>query len=1215
MKYILIIFIFLFILFTQTKNKYSYNITYQKPVISNLPAEWDEDSEKERSHMQELIALENELTRDPATGLVPRERLIEAYAYTRTLTSQRGAISGVNWIERGPSNVSGRTRAMMVDPNDPTQKTIWAAGVGGGLFKCIDITSSNPQWTPINNFFSNMAICAIAYNPLNTQEFYFGTGEGWFNADAIRGFGIWKSSDGGNTWNQLAATTGTNYYYIKKLVVHPGTGHVYAATRQGLFRSTNGGTSFSKVLGNGTGAASNEITDIDISASGRLFAGIDNADGIYTSTTGAAGDWTKLNTLASGFPTASMGRIELACAPSNTNTLYAMVESATTLQNIYKSINAGVNWTTLTKPTDADPGIGNDITRGQAWYDLTCAVDPNNENIVYAGGIDLFKTSNGGTTWSQLSHWYGGFGFQYVHADQHNIIFQPSSSSVIYFANDGGIYRSADAGNSISFKGDNYNVTQFYSCAIHPTAYINYFLAGAQDNGSHRFTGFGINTTAEVTGGDGAFCHIDQSEPQFQFTSYVNNSYYVSTNGGNNFTGVTLTSNTGASFINPTDYDDLNNRMYCSDANGRFVRWNNPSLVGNNHTNCTISSFGTSRATAVTVSPNTNNRVYFGTSNGRVILLDNAHSGSSFTGTQINSGAGMPSGSVSCVEVERGNENHILVTFFNYGVVSVYETINGGTSWSSVEGNLPDMPIRWALFNPLNAQQCLLATELGVWSTDLLNGGSTNWGPTNSGLANVRTDMLQIRSSDNLVIAATHARGLFSTDAFTNPKALFDAKKRVSYVNKPIEFIDGSYKPTQWQWNFGDASNSTNQNPTKAYTAPGLYPVSLYINNNPATNELKNNYIQVLPNRQTPYMPGDGGDFESNALHFASVTTNGTSFERGNSAVAGKNGTYSGANAWVTGLTGNYADNSTSYLYTPNYKCNAPGSYTISFYAKFAFENQYDGFNVEYTTDKGDTWQPLGNTVQSGWNNFANATGGTAFPSGRAFITGTQASYTLYSYTTSEFAGNTNVAFRIVFRSDFTVSAAGLALDQFSLNGPATLLPVSLTSFDGETREKYNQLTWNTASEYNNKGYHLLRSTDGIEFKTLAYINGKGTTTQTSAYEYDDHLVPLETAYYRLMQEDLDGSTSFSNIIVLKREHTDEIRLINPFNQEIIFSSIPENIYYLTVYAADGKLVLSANERLQNGHHLPLPPISPGIYFITLTPVGSTPKTLRLLKL
>jgi hypothetical protein len=156
-------------------------------------------------------------------------------------------------------------------------------------------------------------------------------------------------------------------------------------------------------------------------------------------------------------------------------------------------------------------------------------------------------------------------------------------------------------------------------------------------------------------------------------------------------------------------------------------------------------------------------------------------------------------------------------------------------------------------------------------------------------------------------------------------------------------------------------------------------------------------------------------------------------------------------------------------LYTPNYKCNAPGSYTISFYAKFAFENQYDGFNVEYTTDKGDTWQPLGNTVQSGWNNFANATGGTAFPSGRAFITGTQASYTLYSYTTSEFAGNTNVAFRIVFRSDFTVSAAGLALDQFSLNGPATLLPVSLTSFDGETREKYNQLTWNTASEYNNK--------------------------------------------------------------------------------------------------------------------------------------------------
>ncbi len=1212
MKSTLKAFLIFIILQVQTQHHDGYRLLFEKPAGNNT--EFEEDEELKRSHMQELIALENELTKDPALGYVPRERLVQAYEYARALQAQKAAIAGINWVERGPSNVSGRTRAMMIDPNDVTQKTVWAAGVGGGLFKCSDITAADPQWTIANNFFANMAICAIAYNPLNTQEFYFGTGEGWYNGDAIRGLGIWKSTDGGTTWNQLAATVGTNYYYVKKLIVHPTTGHIYAGTRQGLFRSQNGGTTFTKVLGSGTGAASNEITDVEVSANGTLFAAIDNADGVYSSATGAAGAWSKLNTAGSGFPTASMGRIELATAPSNTNVLYAMVESASALQDIYKSTNAGVNWSAVTKPVDAEPGIGNEITRGQAWYDLTCVVDPVNEDVVYVGGIDLFKTSNGGTSWTQLSHWYGGFGFQYVHADQHAIMVQPSNSSVVYFGNDGGIYRSSNGGTNITFKGDNYNITQFYACAIHPTAYTHHFLAGAQDNGSQKFTSSGINSTNEVTGGDGAFCHIDQNEPQFQFTSYVRNSYYVSTNGGLSFSGYTLANNTGASFINPTDYDNANNRMYCSDANGRFVRWNNPTTPGNSHDNCTISSFGTARATAITVSPNVNNRVYFGTSNGRIVSLDNANTGTAFTGTQINTGAGMPTGSVSCIEIENGNENHIIVTYFNYGVNSIYETTNGGTSWTSVEGNLPDMPVRWALLNPQNAQQCIIATELGVWSTDLLNGAATNWGASNSGLANVRTDMIQMRSSDNLVIAATHARGLFSTDAFTNPKAMFDANKLVLYMNKNTQFIDGSYKATQWNWTFGDATSSVVQNPVKAYSSAGQFPVNLYINNNPAINELKNNYIQVLPNSNVPYAVGDGGDFESNLLHFAGVTQAGTGFEAGNSAVAGKNGTYSGTRAWVTALTGSYANNTISYLYTPNYNCNTAGSYTVSFYAKFAVENNYDGFNVEYSLDKGDTWQALGNVVQAGWNNFANASGGTAFPTGRAFITGTQANYSLYSFTTSAFAGNNNVAFRIVFQSDFTVTAAGVAIDNFSVNGPATTLPVTLTTFTGKVFDQYNQLEWSTSSEYNNKGYHLLRSIDGYSFNDIVFIKGKGTTLLNSSYQYQDYFSGAE-AYYRLMQEDYDGKVQYSNIVYMQRSTEQEILFVNPVSRQFVFSHIPEDHYQISIYSADGKIVLAQNTYLSSQQSIALPEISAGIYFISLQNSKYERKTYRFLKL
>ncbi|MEL7532785.1 MAG: T9SS type A sorting domain-containing protein, partial [Bacteroidota bacterium] len=174
-----------------------------------------------------------------------------------------------------------------------------------------------------------------------------------------------------------------------------------------------------------------------------------------------------------------------------------------------------------------------------------------------------------------------------------------------------------------------------------------------------------------------------------------------------------------------------------------------------------ISAFGGSQISSVTVSPNVSNRVYFGLDNGDIVRVNSANT-SGASGTIVRSGIGY----VSSVAVEDGNENHMLVSYSNYGVVSVYETTNGGGSWTSVEGNLPDMPIRFAMFAPGQSDQALLATELGVWSTDNLNGGSTVWGPSNGGLANVRTDMIKSRTSDNTVLAATHGRGLYTTTFF-----------------------------------------------------------------------------------------------------------------------------------------------------------------------------------------------------------------------------------------------------------------------------------------------------------------------------------------------------------------------------------------------------------------------------------------------------------------
>ncbi|MBL0340728.1 MAG: hypothetical protein IPP71_07315 [Bacteroidetes bacterium] len=175
-----------------------------------------------KDRMDLAIMQEAERTKDLATNTVPRERLMQAYLYAEQLrastTNNRvaGAIPGMNWMERGPNNVGGRTRAIMVDPNDVTRKTVWSAGVGGGLWKTTDITVAAPAWSAINDLFNNIAITALAYAPATPQIMYFGTGEGFFNADAIRGDGIWKSTNGGTTWLQLGSTVNANFQYVQK---------------------------------------------------------------------------------------------------------------------------------------------------------------------------------------------------------------------------------------------------------------------------------------------------------------------------------------------------------------------------------------------------------------------------------------------------------------------------------------------------------------------------------------------------------------------------------------------------------------------------------------------------------------------------------------------------------------------------------------------------------------------------------------------------------------------------------------------------------------------------------------------------------------------------------------------------------------------------------------------------------------------------------------
>jgi hypothetical protein len=338
------------------------------------------------------------------------------------------------------------------------------------------------------------------------------------------------------------------------------------------------------------------------------------------------------------------GRVSVATAPSNANYIYAFVEKNTSggvsTISIIKSTDKGVNWSDIALPDDADLGISSsDFTRGQAWYDQTIAVDPNNASSLLVGGIDLFRSTNEGADWTQISKWSNNANLNTlscsrVHADQHAISFKPGSSSEVIFGNDGGVFYSTNLANAstsstaIVSRNKEYNVTQFYSAAIYPNTDNNTHLAGAQDNGTQQFNTDGINATVDKIGGDGAFCFIDQSNPTFQIASYVYNNFYYSTNSGSSFSTLLDDDNTG-SFINPACYDNNQHALYTyKSSSGGSKSIYMVKNVNSTPVTSTINVTNlTSNATAFKVSPYTitSTNLFIGTSSGKLIKLTNAN--------------------------------------------------------------------------------------------------------------------------------------------------------------------------------------------------------------------------------------------------------------------------------------------------------------------------------------------------------------------------------------------------------------------------------------------------------------------------------------------------------------------------------------------------------------------------------------------------------------
>jgi len=633
----------------------------------------------------------------------------------------------------------------------------------GGPSGLSKVKKYKKPWKAVDDFFASLSVTRIAYDPKNTRLMYFCSGEGWGNADAAVGQGVWKSEDGGETWAQLNSTLGDSFYYCQDLKVHPNTSDVYVATRSGLYRSQDGGASWDDVLSSKNGARDDRIGDIEFTADGDIFVsiGIFSTDGIYYSTSGDKGSWERR---MNGFPS-RIYRIEMATAPSDADRIYACpvnIANERRAVGVYRSDDKGLNWRAV-----ADPGGDKEFAKKQGWYDLILKVDPNNADRMLLGGFNLWRTMDGGDSWQQISEGSRRKknNIPYVHVDQHEIQF--INSDTVLFGNDGGIYRSnnmlSDTPSFFSLN-ENYNVTQFYACAVHAEANNPFVIGGTQDNGSQGAVANGISEFKFLSWADGSFCAVNHQDGDIFYTTTQYRRMYRHNHGD-----IDTITNGGVKdrntlFINPIEMDPNNPDILYQMSNLGLWRLENASTADSTQWTRASRPFGS--ISAIGISKSKANMVYLGrTGGGSVFRIDNAlesHAGTNPVDLDPNNI--LPKAYVSSISVDPNDEAHIVVTYSNYGVSKVWECRNSLDSvptWDSLDLSLPDIPVRWALINPLNTKGCFIATEAGVMVTDLMHGNATKWELMSEGMANLRASMLRWRDSDHTLFASTHGRGIF----------------------------------------------------------------------------------------------------------------------------------------------------------------------------------------------------------------------------------------------------------------------------------------------------------------------------------------------------------------------------------------------------------------------------------------------------------------------
>ncbi|WP_430410711.1 T9SS type A sorting domain-containing protein [Kordia sp.] len=798
--------------------------------LENSPFQASKNTSRQERKLQGLppnayFEQQWELTMNPSLGRPTPEVLVRVQQQLATQNAQErspGDTFDNAWEERGPNNIGGRTRAILFDPNDTNNANpsddytrVFAGSVSGGLWVNNDITDANSSWQLVTGLPDNISVSVIIADPNNTNTLYLGSGESYVSGDAV-GNGIYKSTDGGTTWQQLfggnygtSSVDGASYYvdgifYINDLVArnNNGTTELYASVasavyrnaaspfnilgynQRGLYKSDDGGTNWSRFPIQYTSGLYRNPNDIEIDLNNDIWLTttgdfFNNFGGqIYTSSDGI--------TFQQKYAVSGAKRTEIEPSSTTPGTFWILAEINSQADIFFTNDNFDtVN--AIVEPNDADSGIpATDFTRNQAFYDLVVEADENDN--LYVGGIDLFKYNTTNSNWDQISKWKNDSGLQnitasLVHPDQHAIVFRPNNNNEAVIGNDGGVYFSdnistaVNDATAIQKRVKNYNVTQFYTGAIAQNDILDGddIAGGTQDNGSLAAidANVGINSFAAIISGDGGYIEIDEVDGyaiiSFPFQNHahvpypsfdVNVGYFIA------FESNPFSFREGE-FLNAAALDKTLDILYtnASTSTGTYQIGQYSNVNGGNGNVTTFQLTDpllNNPPTALKISAD-GQTLYAGLKNGRLLKIENAHTQ---TPTFTNISDGNFVGSIS--DIEFGLiENELLVTFHNYGVNNVWFSENNGVSWENKEGNLPDIPVKSILMNPIltAGSEAIIGTDLGVWRSQNFDTNSPTWTQSDNGMRAVSVLDLDLRTSDNTVLASTYGRGQF-TGAF-----------------------------------------------------------------------------------------------------------------------------------------------------------------------------------------------------------------------------------------------------------------------------------------------------------------------------------------------------------------------------------------------------------------------------------------------------------------